>query len=97
MGFIAWLLGPNIPLTNKLDENEWNKHLSSALDDQKIDLIKVMDERSQKRYDKMDIHIQKLKEIKARIKQLKKEQLEKQTKDIEDNENTITPIELELI
>lgn len=72
MGLLRWLFGPDVPpAASEWDEKEYNQHLSRTLDSQKVDLIKLADERSKKKYDEIDEHIEKLKRAKEKIKQLK--------------------------
>lgn len=76
MGLLRWLFGPDIPpAASEWDEKEYNQHLSRTLSNQKVNLIKIADERSKQRYDEIDAHIEKLNRVKEKIRYLKRKKL----------------------
>jgi len=77
------LLGPKLefpPAASEHDESDWddkthNKQLNGVVSKHKRDVIKAIDLRSKVKYDTMDRHITKLREIKDQLKAKKEAKL----------------------
>jgi len=79
MGFLRILFGPEIPPaasdSGESDEN-WdeclhNKKLNGVVSKSRIQAIKDVDLKSKAKYDSMDTHIKRLRELRVKIRERK--------------------------